>query len=373
MKLHIAQVAPLYESVPPKLYGGTERVVAYLTEALIDKGHEVTLFASGDSHTRAELVSHLNEAIRLNSRVQDPMAHHVIQMADVAARAHEFDILHFHTDYLHFPLSDLLHRPHVTTLHGRLDLPDLPFVYRRFSHQPVISISFAQRQPLPFARWVGNVYHGLPRHLYHLGKGDGGYVAFIGRISPEKRADLAIEIAQKAGYPIYIAAKVDKADEAYFAAHIRHLFDLPHVHYIGEIGDREKDDFLGKAKALLFPIDWPEPFGMVMIEAMACGTPVIAFNRGSVPEVIDHGVTGFIVNHVQEAVGALKKIDDLDRKRIRQVFETRFTAEVMADNYLHIYHQLCGHKVAHQVFFPEVFVQPNTLSVSSSMQVEKSA
>ena len=358
MKLHIAQVAPLYESVPPRLYGGTERIVAYLTDALIAKGHRVTLFASGDSRTRATLVSHLEEAIRLNPAVKDPMAHHIIQMADVMAHAHEFDIIHFHTDYLHFPLSELLHKPHVTTLHGRLDLPDLPYVYRRFPHQPVISISYAQRKPLPFAHWVGNVYHGLPRDLYRLGKGDGGYVAFIGRISPEKRADLAIEIAAQAGYPIYIAAKIDKADEAYFETSIKHLFDLPHVHYIGEIGDAEKNEFLGKAKALLFPIDWPEPFGIVMIEAMACGTPVIAFNRGSVPEVIDHGVTGYIVHHVQEAVDALRNVDALDRRQIRQVFETRFTSDVMAENYLQIYHQLCGHKTtAERRIFP-VSTQP---------------
>jgi glycosyltransferase involved in cell wall biosynthesis len=338
--MKIAQVSPLYESVPPKLYGGTERVVSYLTEELIRQGHDVVLFASGDSKTSASLVTHLNEALRLNKDVMDPLAHHIVQMQDVAERAEGFDILHFHTDYLHFPFSSLLNKPSVTTLHGRLDIPDLQYVYKKFRKHPLISISNAQRTPLPHINWIGTVYHGLPIDLYKKGNGDGDYVAFIGRISPEKRPDRAIEIAGKAGIKIKIAAKVDKADQKYYENIIKPLMEQPHVEFIGEIGEERKGDFLGKAKALLFPIDWPEPFGMVMIEAMACGTPVIAFNQGSVSEIIDSGESGLIVDNIDEAVRALENIDLLSRDQVRETFEQRFTAKIMAQNYLKLFELL---------------------------------
>lgn len=342
--MKIAQISPLYESVPPKLYGGTERVVSYLTEELVKQGHEVTLFASADSCTSARLVSHIQEALRLNKHVEDPLAHHIVQMQDVAELAHAFDVMHFHTDYLHFPFSALLNKPHLTTLHGRLDIPDLQYVYNRFRMQPVVSISDAQRKPLEQANWIGTIYHGLPTDLYSLGAGNGDYVAFIGRISREKRPDRAIEIARRAGVKIRIAAKVDKADEAYFEDEIKPLIEQPHVEFIGEIGEDRKGDFLGNAKALLFPIDWPEPFGMVMIEAMACGTPVIAYNHGSVPEIINKGESGFIVDTMDEAVKALENIDLLNRFRVREIFELRFSARVMAENYSRLYEKLSKQK-----------------------------
>lgn len=338
--MNIAQVAPLHESVPPKLYGGTERVVSYLTEELVRQGHNVTLFASGDSHTTARLIGCCRTAIRLNHRVTDPIACQIAQLKDVTDHARQFDVIHFHTDYFHFPTSELLSVPCLTTLHGRLDLPDLAPVYHRFSKQAVVSISNAQRLSLPYANWIGTVYHGLPRDLYKPGPGDGEYVAFLGRISPEKRPDRAIEIACRTGIKIKIAAKVDKADEQYFREKISHLLDLPGVEFIGEIGESEKAEFIGRAKALLFPIDWPEPFGMVMIESMACGTPVIAFNCGSVPEVIDSRVSGFIVNSVEESVSALKQVDTLSRERVRKTFEERFSVETMARRYVALYHQL---------------------------------
>lgn len=349
--MKIAQVSPLYESVPPRMYGGTERVVSYLTEELVKQGHEVTLFASGDSITSARLVSHIPEALRLNSSVQDPIAHHIVQMQDVAECAHEFDILHFHTDYLHFPFSAMLNTPSLTTLHGRLDIPDLQYVYKKFRKFPVVSISDAQRKPIPQANWAGTVYHGLPLDLYRQGNGEGDYVAFIGRISPEKRPDRAIEIAAKAGVKIKMAAKIDKADETYYQTHIRHLMELPHVEFIGEIGEDKKNEFLGKARALLFPIDWPEPFGMVVIEAMACGTPVIAYNNGSVPEIVDAGESGFIVENLDDAVKAVRNIDLLNRNRVREVFEERFSAQVMARNYLKLFEKLTLKK-KNQLFVP---------------------
>lgn len=361
--MKIAQISPLYESVPPKLYGGTERVVSYLTEELVKQGHEVTLFASGDSRTSAKLVSHVFSSLRLNKNVEDPLAHHVVQMQDVAERAHEFDILHFHTDYLHFPFSALLKRPHLTTLHGRLDIPDLQYVYHKFKDQPVVSISDAQRKPLKQANWLGTIYHGLPLDLYQKGKGDGDYVAFIGRISREKRPDRAIEIARRAGIKIKIAAKVDKADKEYFEKHIKHLLEQPHVEFIGEIGEGRKGDFLGKAKALLFPIDWPEPFGMVVIEAMACGTPVIAYNGGSVPEIINKGESGFIVDNMDDAVKSLENIDLLDRNRVRETFEKRFSAQIMARNYVSLYEKLSK---ADQVHYFSSKSKTNNL-----MQMEK--
>lgn len=341
--LKIAQIAPLYESVPPKLYGGTERVVSYLTEELKELGHDVTLFASGDSVTNARLVPIHHNALRLGT-CNDPLAYHILQLQEVSERASEFDILHFHTDYLHFPLTRLTGDATLTTLHGRLDLPELLPLYRKFRDRPVVSISDAQRKPLPMAGWVNTVYHGLPLNLYRPGDGKGGYVAFIGRISPEKRVDRAIEIAGRAGIHIKIAAKIDRADEAYYEKQIRHLFDLPFVEYIGEIGEKEKGDFLGNAKALLFPIDWPEPFGMAMIEAMACGTPVIAFNCGSVPEVIEDGLSGYIVEDVEQAAAALNRIDRISRTVCRRMFENRFSATRMANDYVRLYEKLLSGK-----------------------------
>lgn len=336
--LRIAQIAPLYESVPPKLYGGTERVVAYLTNELINMGHEVTLFASGDSVTNARLVPIVPEALRLSS-CTDQMAGHILELQEVMDRAHEFDLLHFHTDYLHFPVSRLSYKKTLTTLHGRLDMPELQPLYKKFNDMPVVSISDAQRKPLPMANWTGTVYHGLPDNLYKPGNGAGDYVMFLGRISPEKRVDRAIEIAREANMPIKIAAKVDKADAAYFEK-VRHMLDQPHVTYLNEIGEAQKESLLGNAKALLFPIDWPEPFGMVLIEAMACGTPVIAFNHGSVPEIIEHGKTGFIVNTIEKAVEALKNIHLINREECRATFEKRFSASVMAGNYVSLYEKL---------------------------------
>lgn len=338
--MKIAQISPLYESVPPSLYGGTERVVSYLTEELVRQGHEVTLFASGDSRTSARLIATSSEALRLKN-VQDALAHHIVQMEEVARMAEEFDILHFHTDYLHFPISSRLHKTHLTTLHGRLDIPDLVYIYHTYPYQPLVSISDAQRTGLPVkVNWIDTVYHGLPLDLYRAGKGEGDYVAFIGRISPEKRPDRAIEIARKAGVKIKIAAKIDIADQNYYQHSIRQLMEQPHVEFIGEIGEADKGAFLGNAKALLFPIDWPEPFGMVMIEAMACGTPVVAYAHGSVPEIIDKGESGFIVDSIEESVKALENIDLLDRGRVREIFEQRFSARIMAENYIRVYEKL---------------------------------
>ncbi|WP_040497648.1 glycosyltransferase family 4 protein [Fulvivirga imtechensis] len=342
--MKIAQISPLCESVPPKAYGGTERVVSYLTEELVRQGHEVTLFASKDSQTKAQLVSTVEQSLRLKEGVLDTVAHHIVQMQEVIERMHEFDILHFHTDYIHFPVTSNTSIPHVTTLHGRLDIPDLQYIYNKFKNQPVISISDAQRKPLPHAEWAGTVYHGLPLNLYTKGDGDGDYVVFLGRISPEKAPDKAIEIAQRAGIPIKIAAKIDKADYEYYSQKIKPLFKLPHVEYLGEIGENEKEQLLQKAKALLFPINWPEPFGMVLAEAMACGTPTIAFPNGSVPELVEEGKTGLIVHDTASAASALKNIDALDRDLIRNTFEKRFSVQVMADNYLYIYDNIINKK-----------------------------
>lgn len=339
LKLKVAQISPLFESVPPKFYGGTERVVSYLSDELVRQGHDVTLYASGDSITRAKLFSITPEALRLK-KFTDPLAFHILQLQEVLEAACNFDILHFHTDYLHFPLSNLAGLPTITTLHGRLDIPELQPLFKKFSHMPVVSISDAQRKPLPQAKWIGTVYHGLPLELYKKGNGIGNYLAFIGRISPEKRVDLAIEIARQAGLQIKVAAKVDKVDEIYFDKHIKHLMELPHVEFLGEIGEDQKNEFLGNALALLFPIDWPEPFGIVMIEAMGCGTPVIAFKRGSVPEIIDEGQTGFIVENVDEAVKALKKIDQLSRDVCRQIFEQRFSVTNMVHQYVKLYKKI---------------------------------
>ncbi len=327
-------------------------MVSYLTEELVEQGHEVTLFASGDSRTKAKLVSHIHDALRLNKSVSDPLAHHIVQMQDLVERAEDFDVIHFHTDYLYFPVIRLLNRPHLTTLHGRLDIPDLQYVYQKFRKEPVVSISNHQRKPLPFAAWAGTVYHGLPLSLYRKGEGNGDYVAFLGRISPEKRVDRAIEMAGKAGLKIKIAAKIDKADMEYYESSIKQLMEQPHVEFIGEIGEKDKGAFLGNAKALLFPIDWPEPFGMVVIEAMACGTPVIAWPHGSVPEILDHGKSGFIVQSMEEAVTALKNIDALDRDVVRAVFEERFSVAAMAGNYLRLYKQQIEEKATEGKILP---------------------
>lgn len=337
MALKIAQIAPLYESCPPRLYGGTERVVAWLTDALVDLGHEVTLFASGDSRTRAELVPACPQALRLDPACRDPLAHHMVLMHRVARCAHAFDILHFHTDYLHFPLFAGTASPVLTTLHGRLDLPDLQPLYREFTDMALVSISDAQRRPLPFAGWRATVHHGLPADLLTPGRGEGGYLTFIGRISPEKRPDRAILIARAAGIPLKIAAKVDAADRVYFDSVIRPLLDDPLVEFVGEIGEADKSRFLGGAAALLFPIDWPEPFGLVMIEAMAAGTPVLAFDCGSVPEIVEDGLTGVIVSSTQEAVAALPRLLALPREAIRRRFEERFGARRMALDYIRVY------------------------------------
>jgi glycosyltransferase involved in cell wall biosynthesis len=337
--VRIAQVAPLYESVPPKLYGGTERVVAYLTAALVEMGHEVTLFASGDSRTEASLEAACPRALRLE-RIADSFAPLVVLLERVRRRAEEFDVIHWHVDYFAFPLLRALRTPSVTTLHGRLDLPELPALYSAFSDVPVVSISDAQRAPLPAANYVQTIPHGLPDDFLRRGEGRGGYLAFLGRISPEKAPDAAIRIARAAGMKLRIAAKVDPVDEAYFAERIQPLLAAPHVEFLGEIGDAEKAEFLGDAAALVFPIAWPEPFGLVMIEAMACGTPVIAFRNGSVPEVIDHGVTGFVVDGEAEAVEWAGRVAELDRGRIRVQFERRFSATRMAQDYVKLYRRM---------------------------------
>ncbi len=338
--MRIAQVAPLYESVPPKYYGGTERVVSYLTEELTRLGHEVTLFASGDSVTSARLVAACRRSLRLDKHCVDQMAHHLLMLEHVFQRANEFDVVHFHVDYLHFPLSRRQQFPQVTTLHGRLDIADIAPLHREFREMPLVSISDAQRDPLPWANWQATVYHGLPENLYRFRSKSENYLAFLGRISPEKRVDRAIEIAKRLGLPLKIAAKVDLVDKDYFDGVVAPLLRDPLVQFIGEIGEGEKDEFLGNAHALLFPINWPEPFGLVMIEAMACGTPVIAYRHGSVPEVIEEGKTGFVVTDLEDAVQAARRIPELDRKHCRDVFEQRFTAGRMAANYLQVYERL---------------------------------
>ena len=338
--MRIAQVAPLIESVPPKHYGGTERIVSYLTEELVRAGHDVTLFASGDSVTNARLIASCERSLRKNERCKDPVAREVLLVDHVIERANEFDLIHFHTGYLHFPICRYLPVPHVTTLHGRLDMPDMVPVFERFRDVPVISISNAQRQPLPCANWQATIYHGLPKELFAFQPNQGSYLAFLGRISPEKRVDRAIEIAKRVSMPLKIAAKVDRADRRYFKRDIEPLLKQSHVEWIGEISDQQKNEFLGNAYALLFPIDWPEPFGLVMIEAMACGTPVIAYDRGSVPEVMENGVTGFIVSEIEQAVEAVGRVRDLSRARCREVFEKRFTASRMASDYINAFMRL---------------------------------
>lgn len=358
--LRIAQVSPLFESVPPQLYGGTERVVSYLTEELVRQGHEVTLFASGDSVTSARLVPCCPKSLRLDPGCTDQIAHHVVMLDEVLEHVARdaFDVVHFHIDYFHFPISRAYRIPHVTTLHGRLDLPDLAPLYRRYSDMPVISISKAQRKPLPFANWIGNVYHGLPEDALQLGDGKGRYFAFLGRICPEKRVDRAIEIALKTGMPLKIAAKVDRADCDYFEAEIKHLLKQPGIEFIGEIREDQKSEFLGNASALLFPIDWPEPFGLAVIEAMACGTPTFAFRCGSMPELLTPDVTGAIVDNMDEAIPAVERILTMDRAAVRRTFETRFTASRMAAEYVAIYESIVNTRTDP--------VSPATLAVGES-------
>ncbi len=335
--MRIAQIAPLYEAVPPKFYGGTERVVSYLTEELVALGHEVTLFASGDSETAANLEAAWPRALRLDPAIRDPIAPHALLMERVMRRAGEFDVLHFHNEYLPFSLFSRQPAPWLNTLHGRLDMIEYQGIFDVFSQVPLVSISDSQRRPLPQANFVGTVLHGLPENLLTPRPATPGYLAFLGRISPEKRPDRAIRIARAAGIPLKIAAKVDNADREYFETVIKPMLDGPGVELIGEINEAQKPDFLSGAIALLMPIDWPEPFGLVMIEAMACGTPVIAVNRGSVPEVIDDGISGFIVEDETGAIGAVERLGELDRKRVRAQFERRFTAKRMALDYLALY------------------------------------
>ncbi len=335
----IAQVAPLHESVPPKLYGGTERVVSYLTEELVAQGHDVTLFASGDSRTTARLIPMREQALRLD-QPSDGLASHLLLLERVFAEAERFDIIHFHCDYLHFPFSRRHAARNLTTLHGRLDIPDLVPLYREYPEMPLVSISDAQRSPLPWANWQATVYHGLPEWECTFQEEAGSYLAFLGRISPEKRVDRAIEIAQRVGMELKIAAKIDPVDRSYFEGVIRPLLGAPRVDYLGEIAEHEKDALLGGSHALLFPVDWPEPFGLVMIEALGRGTPVVAFRRGSIPEVIDEGVTGYVVDSVDEAVDAVERIGRMSRRECRRVFERRFTSERMAQDYLAVYAKL---------------------------------
>jgi glycosyltransferase involved in cell wall biosynthesis len=339
-KMRIAQVAPLIESVPPKHYGGTERIVHYLTEELVRCGHDVTLFASGDSVTSARLIAACPRSLRQNERCKDPVAREVLLLDHVIQHVNDFDLVHFHTGYLQFPVCRYLPVPHVTTLHGRLDLPDLIPVFDRFCDAPVVSISDAQRRPLPHANWQATIYHGMPTDLFRFGSGSGDYLAFLGRISPEKGIERAIEIAKRAGMPLKIAAKVDRADRRYFKRAVEPLLNQPGLEWIGEINDGQKNEFLGNAYALLFPIDWPEPFGLVMIEAMACGTPVIAYRAGSVPEVMEDGVTGFVVTELDGAVEAVRRVPELDRGACRNVFDRRFTATRMANDYIKVYEHI---------------------------------
>jgi glycosyltransferase involved in cell wall biosynthesis len=345
--MRIAQISPLTEAVPPKLYGGTERVISWLTEELVALGHDVTLFASGDSKTSARLEALWPRALRLDTSIRDPYALHMTMLEQVRRQADEFDILHFHLDYFPFSLFSRQSTPFITTLHGRLDLPEHRPMFDTFSSVPVISISNSQRRPAPQARWVQTIYHGLPTQLLTPRAVTPSYLAFLGRISPEKRLDRAIRIAESVGMQIKIAAKIDKADRDYFEQQIKPLMCGPFVEYIGEISDAEKSEFLSGAIALLLPIDWPEPFGLVMIEAMACGTPVIAFNRGSVLELIDDGVTGYIVEDETSAVAAVDRVSTLSRERVRARFEERFTSRRMATEYLAVYRSLIEQAAPH--------------------------
>jgi glycosyltransferase involved in cell wall biosynthesis len=338
--MRIAQVSPLWESVPPKLYGGTERIVSYITEELVRQGHEVTLFASGDSVTSAKLESPCQQALRLNTGIFNREAPLIQMIEHVFSTADQYDIIHSHLDFLAFSLSRRCRVPVVTTLHGRLDLPELVPVFRDFAEMPLVSISNSQRRPLPWCNWQGTVYHGLPHDLYRFNPERGKYLAFLGRISPEKCPDQAIEVAKRVGIPMKIAAKVDPADRAYFERVVEPLLDHPLIEFVGEITDAEKSEFIGNAIGLVCPYDWPEPFGLVLIESLACGTPVLAYRRGSIPEIIEHGVTGLISEHVGEMASQVEALTALDRRRCRQVFDERFTAERMTTDYLAIYQRL---------------------------------
>jgi glycosyltransferase involved in cell wall biosynthesis len=351
--MKIAQIAPLYEAVPPKLYGGTERVVAHLSDALVELGHEVTLFSSADARTRATLVPVRDQAIRLDpAPLKSDFAAHLSMLDEVRQQADRFDILHFHTDMAHFPLFEAMAGRTITTLHGRLDLKDLPEVYRRWPKFPLVSISDSQRRHLPFANWVGTVYHGMDESLCQFSAKPQGYLAFLGRISPEKGPERAIAMAKRLNMKLKMAAKVDAVDRAYFHDEVEHLLDHPLIEFIGEIGDVEKSAFLGGAEALLFPINWPEPFGLVMIEAMACGTPVIAYDYGSAREVIDEGITGFVVEDEDAAIEAVRAAARLDRRDIRRRFERRFSAIAMARGYLDIY----ADRLARAPFAPDAAI-----------------
>ena len=345
--MHIAQIAPLAEAVPPKLYGGTERIVAILCDALVELGHEVTLFAAADARTSARLIPVRERSIRLDpAPLKSDVAAHLTMLHEVRQRAWKFDMLHFHIDLLHFPVFEQLAHKTVTTLHGRLDLTDLERAYQHWRQFGLVSISDHQRTPMPNVNWLATIPHGMPmeQFAFRAQPQHPGYLAFIGRISPEKRPDVAISIARRAGIPLKIAAKVDPVDHEYFETRIAPLLDHPLIDYIGEIGDDRKSEFLGNARALLFPIDWPEPFGLVMIEAMACGTPVIAWNCGSVPEVVEHGVTGYIVDSEEAALAALGNIEQIDRRTVRAVFEQRFAARTMARSYLDLYARQLQHR-----------------------------
>lgn len=344
--MRIAQIAPLTEAVPPALYGGTERVISWLTEELVELGHDVTLFASGDSKTKAQLEPVWPRALRLDGSVRDPNALHMAMIEQVCRRAEEFDLLHFHLDYFPFSIMSRQSTPFVTTLHGRLDLPEHRPLFSLFGSVPLVSISDNQRQPVPHANWIATVPHGLPADTLRPLEAEPAYLAFLGRICPEKRVDKAISIARRCGLPLKIAAKVDPVDRDYFEQEIRPLLATPGISYIGEITDAQKSEFLSGALALLMPMDWPEPFGLVMIEAMACGTPVIAFRRGSVPEIVEHGLTGFIAEDEAEAAGAVRRLPFLSRRTIRRHFEERFTARRMAEQYLDVYSELVEGRAA---------------------------
>jgi glycosyltransferase involved in cell wall biosynthesis len=342
--MKIAQISPLIESVPPKAYGGTERVVYYLTEALVRMGHEVTLFASGDSRTSGRLVPIVDRALRLHPAKPDPVIWHTLMVDRVCELSDSFDVCHFHIDALHLPLMSRCATPSLTTLHGRLDVPDLKPLHKRFKEHPLVSISDNQRGPLAWANWLGTVHHGLPADLYSFHAQPQDYFAFVGRVSPEKRLDRAIEIAIACDTPLRVAAKVDAHDRDYFERVIEPLLDHPLVTFVGEIGEEAKNDFIGNAKAFLMPVDWPEPFGLVVIEALACGTPVIAYALGAIPELVDDGVTGFLARDQQQAIAAARRIDEIDRGACRETFERRFTSDVMARNYVALYRELVGER-----------------------------
>ncbi len=345
--MRIAQVSPLIESVPPKLYGGTERIVSYLTDALVSDGHDVTLYASGDSSTLARLRPVCPRALRFDPSQPRPTPYHLLAIEKVMAEADDYDIIHFHHDFLHFPLARRHPIPSVTTLHGRLNIPDVMPLYHEFTDVPLVSISDAQREPVPWMNWQQTIYHGVPDSHLPYDPDGGDHVVFLGRMTPEKRPDLAIRIAREAGLRIRLAAKIDPVDQEWFDTVVKPMLDDPGVEFVGEITESEKGEFLGGALAMLFPIDWPEPFGLVMIESMACGTPVIAFRAGSVPEVIDEGVTGFIVEDVPSAVAAVKRVAELDRRAIRDVFDRRFSVRRMTSDYVELYEHLMATQQNH--------------------------